>query len=82
MMNDKGIHTEIKDAAKTVALTEQKCAATTQRILEMVELEKTKKDWVTGIVHILIVTFFKLSIVYKNSHMHVVPFVTDCAIEI
>lgn len=47
----KGIHTEIKDAEKTVALTEQQCAATRQGSLEMMEQEKTEKDAVTDIVH-------------------------------
>ncbi|XP_033505991.2 coiled-coil domain-containing protein 178 isoform X1 [Epinephelus lanceolatus] len=43
-MLEKAVGAEIKDAEKTVALTEEKCAATTQRISEMMELEKTEKN--------------------------------------
>ncbi|XP_026230810.1 coiled-coil domain-containing protein 178 [Anabas testudineus] len=43
MMLDKGICTEIKNSEKTIALTEQKCTATKQCILDMMELEKTEK---------------------------------------
>ncbi|XP_034744642.1 coiled-coil domain-containing protein 178 isoform X1 [Etheostoma cragini] len=39
----EGIFAEIKDAEKTVALTEERCAAETQRIPEVIELEKTEK---------------------------------------
>lgn len=53
-MLEDGLCAEIKDAEKTVALMEEKCTAITQRIPEMMELEKTEKDWVTDIVHILI----------------------------
>lgn len=50
---EKGVCAEIKNAEKTVALTEEKCTATTKRISEMMELEKTERNWVTDIVHIL-----------------------------
>ncbi|XP_068557525.1 coiled-coil domain-containing protein 178 [Cebidichthys violaceus] len=43
-MLEEGLWAEIKDAEKTVALTEEECAATTQRLPEMKELEKTEKD--------------------------------------
>ncbi|XP_040911510.1 coiled-coil domain-containing protein 178 [Toxotes jaculatrix] len=43
-MLEKGLCAEINDAERTVALTEEKCAAITQRIPEMMELEKTEKD--------------------------------------
>lgn len=57
MMLDKGICTEIKNSEKTIALTEQKCTATKQCILDMMELEKTEKGGVTDIVHISISLF-------------------------
>ncbi|XP_030608061.1 coiled-coil domain-containing protein 178 isoform X3 [Archocentrus centrarchus] len=41
---DDGLHVEMKDAEKTIALTEEKCTLITQRIPEMLELEKTEKD--------------------------------------
>ncbi|KAE8290838.1 hypothetical protein D5F01_LYC10428 [Larimichthys crocea] len=43
-MLKEGICGEIKDTEKTIALTEEKCAAITQRIPETMELEKTEKD--------------------------------------
>ncbi|KAG7214765.1 hypothetical protein INR49_010657 [Caranx melampygus] len=43
-MLEKGLHDEINDAEKTVALTEEKCAAMMQHIPEIMELEKTEKD--------------------------------------
>ncbi|XP_045908413.1 coiled-coil domain-containing protein 178 isoform X4 [Micropterus dolomieu] len=43
---EKGVCAEIKNAEKTVALTEEKCAATTKRISEMMELEKTERNWI------------------------------------
>ncbi|XP_042353223.1 coiled-coil domain-containing protein 178 [Plectropomus leopardus] len=43
-MLEKGLCAEIKDAEKTVALTDEQCAAITQRIPELMELEKTEKD--------------------------------------
>ncbi|KAI3374885.1 hypothetical protein L3Q82_021424, partial [Scortum barcoo] len=43
---ENDIRAEIKDAEQTLALTEEKCEAITQRIPEMVELEKTEKDWI------------------------------------
>ncbi|XP_076601821.1 coiled-coil domain-containing protein 178 [Chaetodon auriga] len=43
-MLEKGVCAEIKDAESTVTLTEEKCAAVTQRIPEIMELEKTEKD--------------------------------------
>ncbi|XP_069367448.1 coiled-coil domain-containing protein 178 isoform X2 [Paralichthys olivaceus] len=43
-MLEKGLCAEINVAEKTVALTEDKCAAMTQRIPEMMELEKTEKE--------------------------------------
>lgn len=52
-MLEKAVGAEIQDAEKTVALTEEKYAATTQRISEMMELEKTEKDRVTDFVYIL-----------------------------
>lgn len=66
MMLDKGICTEIKEAEKTVAHTEQKCADTRQCILKMIEQEKTEKDQVTDIVHTSFFPFFKLSKVVKS----------------
>ncbi|KAG8014208.1 hypothetical protein GBF38_016565, partial [Nibea albiflora] len=43
-MLEESICGEIKDTEKTVALTEEKCAAITQRIPEIMELEKTQTD--------------------------------------
>ncbi|XP_041805799.1 coiled-coil domain-containing protein 178 [Chelmon rostratus] len=43
-MLEKGLCAEIKGAESTVALTEEKCTAITQRIPEIMELEKTEKD--------------------------------------
>lgn len=81
MMIDKSISTEIKDAEKTVALTEQKCAATRQRILEMMEQEKTEKDGVNDIVHTSVFKCFKKKKKLVKS-MHVFLFITDFAIKI
>lgn len=50
---ETGVCAEIKDAERTISLTEEKCAGITQRIPEMMELEKTEKDRVIDIVHIL-----------------------------
>lgn len=44
----------IKDAESVLSLTEDKCAATTNQILEMTELEKRKKEQVTGAIRVLI----------------------------
>ncbi|XP_050925927.1 coiled-coil domain-containing protein 178 isoform X1 [Lates calcarifer] len=41
---EEGLCAEINDAEKTVALTEEKCTAVTQRIPEIMELEKTEKE--------------------------------------
>ncbi|KAF0046874.1 hypothetical protein F2P81_000507 [Scophthalmus maximus] len=43
-MLEKSICAEINVAEKTIAVTEEKCAAIRQRIPEMIELEKTEKD--------------------------------------
>ncbi|XP_074507602.1 coiled-coil domain-containing protein 178 isoform X1 [Sebastes fasciatus] len=43
---EENIFDEIKDAEKTIALTEETCAAVTRRIPEMMELEETEKDWI------------------------------------
>ncbi|XP_070701858.1 coiled-coil domain-containing protein 178 [Pempheris klunzingeri] len=43
-MIEKGLCEEIKEVEQTIALTEEKCAAMTRRIPEMMELEKTEKD--------------------------------------
>ncbi|XP_075953228.1 coiled-coil domain-containing protein 178 [Anarhichas minor] len=43
-MLEEGLQAVIKNAEKTIALTEEKCAATTQRFSEMMELEKTEED--------------------------------------
>ncbi|XP_054452577.1 coiled-coil domain-containing protein 178 isoform X2 [Anoplopoma fimbria] len=43
-MIEEGLWAEIKDAEKKVALTEEECAATTQRIPEIMELEENEKD--------------------------------------
>ncbi|XP_051263824.1 coiled-coil domain-containing protein 178 [Dicentrarchus labrax] len=43
-MVEKSLCAEIRDAEKTVALTEEKCTAITQRIPEIMELEKTEKE--------------------------------------
>lgn len=51
-MIEKGLCAEIKDAEKTIALTEEKCAGITNQILEMTELEKTEKDRVTDTIYI------------------------------
>lgn len=51
-MMDDGLHDEIKDAEKTIALAEEKCALITQCIPEMMELEKTETDTVSHTVHI------------------------------
>lgn len=69
---EKGLCAEIKDAEETTALTEEKCAAITQRIPEIMELEKTEKDRVTDVVHILMqFQKKKLSTVYRSSTFHV-----------
>ncbi|XP_040000007.1 coiled-coil domain-containing protein 178 [Xiphias gladius] len=41
---EEGLRAEIVDAEKTVALTEEKCAAITQHIPEMMELKQSEKD--------------------------------------
>lgn len=51
-MIEKGLCAEIKDAEKTIALTEEKSAGITNQILEMTELEKTEKDRVTDTIYI------------------------------
>lgn len=51
-MMDDGLHDEIKDAEKTIALAEEKSALITQCIPEMMELEKTETDTVSHTVHI------------------------------
>ncbi|XP_059200238.1 coiled-coil domain-containing protein 178 isoform X2 [Centropristis striata] len=43
---EEGVCAEIKDAENTVALTEKKSAAITQHIPEMMDLEKSEKDWI------------------------------------
>lgn len=53
-MIGKGLCAGLKDAERMISLTEEKCAATTKRILEMTELEKTEKEQVTGAVHAFI----------------------------
>lgn len=62
-MLEKGLCAEIKGAESTVALTEEKCTAITQRIPEIMELEKTEKDRVTDIVYIL-----NFNVFYKAFH--------------
>ena len=52
MTLEKSLCAEIDVAEKTVALTEDKCAAMKQRLPEMMELEKTEKGRVTYIGHI------------------------------
>ncbi|KAK2822496.1 hypothetical protein Q5P01_022561 [Channa striata] len=47
MMLEKALCVEIKDAEKTITLTEQKCTAMRQCIPKMVELEKTEKDQIS-----------------------------------
>lgn len=56
---EEGLCAEINDAEKTVALTEEKCTAVTQRIPEIMELEKTEKERVTDFVYISTCTFLK-----------------------
>lgn len=84
---ETGVSAEIKDAERTMSLTEEKCAGITQRIPEMIELEKTEKDRVIDIVHILMLKvffFFKRS---SQQYTQVVkltifyPFIPDFAIE-
>ena len=58
-MEEEGLCAEIKDAENAVALTEEKCATTTQRIPEIMELEKTEKDRVTHTIHIFVFIVFK-----------------------
>lgn len=53
-MLEKEVCAEIKDAERTVSLSQEKCTAITQRIPEIMELEKTEKDQVTDIVLILL----------------------------
>ena len=80
---EKDLYAEIEDAEQTVALTEEKCAATTQRIPKIMELEKTEKDRVTN-VHILM-QFQKrqLSTIHRSSQFNVFPaFITDFTIKI
>lgn len=48
-MLEKGLQDEISNAEKEVALTEEKCAAMTQHIPEIMELEETEKEQVTDI---------------------------------
>lgn len=50
-MTEKGLCAGIKDAEKTISLTEEKCAATAKQILQMTELEKTDKEQVAGDIH-------------------------------
>lgn len=65
-MLEKGLCAEIKDAEQTVALTEEKCADMTQRIPEIMELEKAEKERVTDIVHIQI-----FSAIYRSTQIRV-----------
>lgn len=51
-MIEKGLCAGIKDAEKTMSLTEEKCAATTKQILEMTEVEKTEKELVPGVINV------------------------------
>lgn len=53
-MLEKGVCAEIKDAERTVSLTQEKCTGITQHIPEIMEVEKTEKDRVTDIVLILL----------------------------
>lgn len=50
-MQEKGLRAEIKDAEHIIALTEEKCAAMTQHIPEIMELEKMEEDQVTEILY-------------------------------
>lgn len=68
-MLEKGLCAEIKDAEQTVALTEEKCADMTQRIPEIMELEKAEKERVTDIVHIQI-----FSAIYRSTQIRVFSF--------
>lgn len=43
---------EIKDAERTVALTEEKCAAMTHGVPEMMELEAKERDRVSRVVRV------------------------------
>lgn len=45
-MLEEAMWAEIKDAEKTIALTGDKCSATTRRVPELLELEKTASDWI------------------------------------
>lgn len=63
---EKDLCADIKDAEKTIALTEEECAAITQQIPEMMELEKTEKDSVTEIVYILMFKVFLKKIAFNS----------------
>lgn len=49
-MLENNLCVEIKDAEGTVTLTEEKCAAMTQRIPELMELEAKEKHRVSRLV--------------------------------
>lgn len=51
-MLENNLCVEIKATESTVALTEEKCAAMTQRIPELMELEAKEKDRVSRLVWI------------------------------
>lgn len=51
-MLENNLCAEIKDTENTVALTEERCAAMTQRIPELMELEAKEKDRVSRLVSI------------------------------
>lgn len=57
---------ELKDAETAVALTEEKCAAMTCGISEMMELEAKEKDRVSHVVCIWI--FNETTVLYVNGH--------------
>lgn len=47
-MIERDLCSGIKEAEKMISVTEDKCAATAKRIVELTELEKTEKEQVTG----------------------------------
>lgn len=71
-MVEKALHDEINDAEKAATLSEEKCAAMTQHIPEIMELEKTEKDQVTDVVQLRERERERLrSAMYTSSQNHV-----------
>lgn len=80
---EQELYAEIKDVEKTVALTEEKCTAITQRIPEIIELEKTEKDRVINVYILMQFQKRQLSTVHRISKFHVfLALITDFTIKI